>query len=97
MGKTKSEDGFNGIDNTANKLGVKIWPNPAADNFNLKVASFYDTPVDLYISDVTGRQVSTIKVANENTIVFGGDLLPGIYFVKVIQGELIQVVKIVKE
>ena len=97
MGKTKSEDVFAGIDNTADKLGVKIWPNPATDNFNLKVESAMDTPVDLYISDLTGRLLSTVKVANENTTVFGGDLLPGIYFVKVIQGDFIQIVKIVKK
>jgi len=95
----KSEEIFTGLDNTANNtpFDIKIWPNPATDNFNLKVASVLETPVDLFISDVTGRQIATMKVANENTTVFGGDLLPGIYFVKVLQGDFIQIVKIVKQ
>ena len=35
-----------------------MWPNPATDNFNLKVESVLDTPINLYISDVTGSLIA---------------------------------------
>jgi hypothetical protein len=76
---------------------VSVWPNPSMYDFNLLVESDSDELIELNISDVSGRLISKQNITNRQTISFGDDLLPGIYFVKVKQGDKIRTVKLLKQ
>ena len=46
--------------------------------------------------DASGRMISE-NIANNKLLRFGDDLKPGVYFVKVTQGEQQKIIKVVKE
>jgi hypothetical protein len=76
---------------------VNAWPNPATRNFNMQVQSLSKESIDIYVSDVTGRLISKLKATNEQSISFGDDLQPGLYFIKVRQGDYIKTIKVIKQ
>ena len=83
--------------NENNQIDVKTWPNPAIRNFNLKVQSASTEIIDVYVTDVSGRLVSRLKAKNEQSINFGDDLQPGMYFIKIRQGDSFKTIKVVKQ
>jgi len=93
MGKTELADGYA----SDNQLSVDVWPNPATQNFNLQVNSPTDESIEVQVNDVAGRLVDKLLIPNTTTYTFGGDLQPGVYFLKVIQGNSLKTMKIVKE
>jgi hypothetical protein len=51
----------------------------------------------VFITDITGRQVLKFELPESNTSSFGDALEPGIYFLKLVQGNYMQIVKVMKE
>jgi hypothetical protein len=92
---TKSEMMDNSVESI--QFNVEAWPNPTTNNFNLQVESSSNETIDVFVSDVIGRQISRFQSTNMTNIIFGDDLQPGIYLVKVIQGENSEIIKVVKE
>jgi len=76
---------------------VKAWPNPATQSINLQVQSLSKQTADVYITDVTGRLITKLKVTNGQSIDFGDDLQPGLYLIKVRQGDCFKTIKVVKQ
>jgi hypothetical protein len=75
---------------------AEAYPNPFNSNFTVHVISSEETPITVYMHDITGRVVETYKNVTEQTLL-GTDLSVGIYFAEVAQGENHQMVRIVKE
>lgn len=95
--KLKTEISENGSVSRSAGFEVEIRPNPTAEQFNLKVESASDETVSIRISDMTGRVIFSQDALNKNTISFGGNFVPGIYFVRIAQGEKVKTVKVAKQ
>lgn len=83
--------------NTSEGLTVIVLPNPSSNYFTLKLASKYQSPVQLRITDATGRSMESRSNLNANSnIQVGHRLNPGIYFAELIQGTQRKVVQLIK-
>lgn len=76
---------------------INVWPNPSEYNFTLQVESEVDNPIQVSVTDATGRQLSHYQIRNNQTVSFGNNLKPGTYFVKVKQGDNSETVTILKQ
>jgi hypothetical protein len=82
---------------SAQKLIVKITPNPSADFFKLIAMSDDKAPISVRVLDISGRVLERYeKVAAGNLVQVGKSLRAGAYFAEVIQGDQRRVVKIIK-
>ncbi len=85
--ETENEDGF----------GVRVFPNPFAGQFNLKITTESNENVEVKIFDVLGHLMEQIKgVSPFDNIYLGNDLSKGVYLIEVIQGEQVGAVRVVK-
>lgn len=79
-------------------LKVIVTPNPSSQHFTLTTRSSQDKSVSVTVTDVTGRVVERKSgVATNGSLQVGHRLLPGIYFVEIVQGEKREKVKLVKQ
>jgi hypothetical protein len=60
--------------------GIKGFPNPAADVLTLHLTD-YNTPVQAYITDVTGRRLQSFTLTQAESSIHIADLSSGIYFI----------------
>jgi hypothetical protein len=75
---------------------VTIVPNPSSQNFNVHISGA--DHVEIIVTDVLGREVYRIKPQDLGTAIsFGSDLEKGAYTAKVITGNDVQALKIIKE
>lgn len=78
-------------------LKVTASPNPTTDHFVLKIESTDDAPITLRIMDLTGKTLSMKQQITPNsTFRTGSELLHGVYFAEVMQGNEKQVIKLIK-
>lgn len=68
------------------KLDVKVMPNPSKTYFTLYVRSNSDKPATLQVFDLFGRVKEVRRFYPDATIRLGGNYRPGVYFVKITQG-----------
>ena len=70
------------------KNGFSIFPNPASSEFNIQRASFEDMDVSIY--DVTGKLIFREKNITDNyyTIKLPEKVSKGIYFLKIVEGNM---------
>jgi len=95
----KAADGTIEIGNQSEAKSFKVnaWPNPSNQNFKIQVESTSNETIDVFVTDVIGRQISRFQSTNLTTVSFGDDLKPGIYFIKVMQGDHLETIKAVKK
>jgi hypothetical protein len=73
-----------------------IWPNPAETEFRLN--NGLNFAVRVRISDIMGRTIETIEnVCAKETIIFGSNYKPGIYFAEILADETRQTIKVIKQ
>jgi hypothetical protein len=76
---------------------ISASPNPATGTFRIAIQSNSSQPIDLRISDLSGRTVEIIRNSpSKNSVFVGGKLRPGTYFIEGIQGNKRKVIKVVK-
>ena len=82
---------------TVEKLEAKAYPNPSVDQFSIKLESNSKEPIRLEIFNEIGRliEVKNNLIAGQ-TLQLGSEYRMGTYFVKIIQGKMSKVLKIVK-
>ena len=68
------------------KLDLKVMPNPSKTYFTLNVRSNSDKPATLQVFDLFGRVKEVRRFYPDATIRLGDNYRPGVYFVKIIQG-----------
>lgn len=78
------------------EMKVTLSPNPSSGIFTLVVHSDYKLPLQLRITDATGKMVYTAKGTPNQAFRFGETLSTGVYMVEVRQGEEVKIVKAVK-
>ena len=79
------------------ELNYKVLPNPSNNYFNLQIESASDETIELSLLDISGRQISKLNTVKTQSIRFGDDLKPGVYMIKVTQGEQQKIIKVVKQ
>jgi putative lipoic acid-binding regulatory protein len=84
-------------ESSAEKLEVRVMPNPSSDYFNLVISSNNVSPVTVRVLDVFGQSVEKYeKIVSSGSVRIGQTLTGGTYFAEVIQGDQRKVVKLVK-
>jgi hypothetical protein len=64
--------------------GVEVFPNPAGNQFHIRISGLSDlSMVDLVITNVVGEVVKTAPLHSEETTVSKDDLRSGVYFYQV--------------
>lgn len=95
---TSAKNGEPGQFEINKSLPVQIWPNPSANDFNLRLSSGSgNEQVQIKVLDVHGRQVYGITGSNQREYQFGKSLLPGLYIIEIIQGSTRSSYKIIKQ
>jgi len=88
------------IDSTGNnktQLKLIAFPNPAPKEFNLLIQNGNpDTEVQIDVFDMTGRNIYHTTGDIYKKYTFGATFLPGVYLLKVTQGQNIQTIKLIK-
>ncbi len=76
---------------------ITIYPNPTRKSFNLIIESHNEEEINAYVYDASGRvKASLEKVEPHLERSFGDDLPVGFYYVRIIQGEFVKTVKVIK-
>lgn len=81
---------------TSTEILLEAFPNPTSDNFRLRMDTGLDESVSIKIYDLSGKLMKTQKLASTNQEISIENLMDGIYYLKVIQGEWNQTIKLVK-
>jgi len=68
------------------KLDLKVMPNPSKTYFTVYVRSNSDKPATLQVFDLFGRVKEVRRFYPDATIRLGDNYRPGVYFVKITQG-----------
>ncbi len=74
---------------------IEIYPNPTTSSFTITLNNSFSTfHSQLSIYDITGRVVHE-QIITQQTEIINQNLSPGIYFVKVKEGERVETQKLV--
>ncbi len=79
-------------------VSVTVYPNPAGESVNIRFESLVDRLIQVQILDAQGRIVKTdrIEMSVIQKTINIQDLPPGVYFLRLIKGNLVNVYKLVK-
>lgn len=87
----------NAVVNNEETLKVTVMPNPSASVFTLKLQSKYNAPVQMRITDATGRAVeSKANLGANSTVQVGASFMSGTYYAEFTQGNQRKVVQLIK-
>ena len=78
------------------ELKISSYPNPTNTEFKLLVEGGTNEKVSITVMSVDGRIVHQTTGLSNQTYRFGSSYLPGIYIVRVMQGNTLQMIKVVK-
>jgi hypothetical protein len=79
------------------RLIVKALSNPSANFFDLQLSGKTGNNVQLNVYDFMGRVIESRGSINANQrLRIGGNYLPGVYLVQVVQGEVVETIRLVK-
>jgi hypothetical protein len=79
------------------KLMVSAYPNPTTDYLTLSINEFKISNLLYQLYDIKGKILQIEKITGDKTSIAMGNLVPGTYFVKVIQGNKeVKTFKIIK-
>ena len=80
------------------EFSVTAWPNPSIDSFNIKLRSTNnEDKVEVYVFDLIGKLVHYEEGKANQDIRFGERFASGMYTVKVIQSDKIEIKRLIKE
>ncbi len=76
--------------------GIQLWPNPAYDMLNIALPAATHLPVQLTLSDLTGRVLLSQEISQPHAVIRLSGLPNGIYFCRLASKEINVTAKIVK-
>ena len=79
-------------------VSVTVFPNPTSEIVNIEFDTPTDEEITLYLLDAQGKLVKTDKIesATTNKQINMQDLPSGLYYLRLMQGKLVNVYKVVK-
>ena len=76
---------------------VSIYPNPTRKDFNLIIDTHSEEEINAYVYDASGRIKATLEnVEPHLESTFGDNLAVGFYYVRIIQGDYVETIKVIK-
>lgn len=66
-------------------LMVSAYPNPTGDYITLKIEGFEISDFSFQLYEINGKHIESKKIEGEETSIIMNNLVPGTYFLKVIQ------------
>jgi hypothetical protein len=75
---------------------INIFPNPISDKVSISLAHQPSEDAFLLIYSPEGKQILFRQITLSTTILDVSDLAPGVYFIRVIDGENVKVLKMIK-
>jgi len=79
------------------QLSVAPYPNPSTDYLTLEVKDFEPSTLSFQLYDMQGKLLLSQKITNSQTRLVMSELVPAIYFIKVIKGDReVKTFKIIK-
>jgi hypothetical protein len=81
---------------TVEPMVVNVFPNPTAGSFNLNVKSSSSELIQVRILDAQGRLINKLTTTPSKTTLLGSNLLAGVYYFEIKQGNEVKQVKVVK-
>ena len=97
LGSNSSISKIDSADNNKTKLKLTAFPNPAPKEFNLLIRNGdSNAGVQIDVFDMSGRNVYHTTGDIYKKYTFGGTFLPGVYILKVTQGQNTQTIKLIK-
>ena len=79
-----------------NNLKISSYPNPSTSSFALFVQGGSSERIEVTATDASGRSVYQATGFSNKYYRFGDELLPGMYIVRVVQGNNVQTLKLMK-
>jgi c-di-GMP-binding flagellar brake protein YcgR len=72
----------------ATSLAAETYPNPSRGQFNLRILGNSEDAITMRIFDLSGKMMeSKTGISANSSLQFGGNLVPGVYIVEIIQGK----------
>jgi hypothetical protein len=77
---------------------LKFYPNPCSNELNVELNSLNNSDKIFDITDVNGNKIKSGKMPGNKTEINTSDIIPGIYFLRVMEGDkIISGKKIIKQ
>jgi hypothetical protein len=74
-----------------------VYPNPSTGNFTLQLKSNTHEAVEVHVLDLVGHGIYHARGDAGCVYTFGGNFIPGIYFVEILHQKKIEVLKVIKQ
>lgn len=82
----------------AANLMFSVYPNPYRNELNVELNSLNNSDKIFDITDVYGNRIKSGKMPRNKTEINTSDMIPGIYFLRVIEGDkIISSIKVIKQ
>jgi hypothetical protein len=81
---------------TESYMTAQVSPNPASAYFTLRIQSSSMEPAIVKVFDIVGHLVYQHRTSIGEPLLFGSDFAQGVYIIQVVQGEKVQVLKVIK-
>jgi hypothetical protein len=79
-------------------LVVTAVPNPSAEGFTLYTQSPSNLSLCIKVMDAAGRMIESRRgVLANGTLYIGNTYRPGVYYLQVMQGDVLQTIKLIKQ
>jgi hypothetical protein len=75
---------------------ASVFPNPSTTSFQLKLKSAEKQSASVFVRDANGRTLKQYSMGSYESLQFGNELLPGVYWIEVGQGRRKKVMRVVK-
>lgn len=79
-----------------NKAKIICYPNPSSDGFNLLLEGKLNEKIMIAVYNIEGKLVYQTNGSTNNGYRFGNNFVPGVYMVKVMQGNSAESIKVIK-
>ena len=86
----------NNISNSITTFKVSISPNPTNSEFRLLVEGGINEKIEILVVTPDGKSVFQTTGSANKTYKFGNNFSPGLYIIKVVQGNMIKMLKVIK-
>ena len=82
--------------NVINALKITSFPNPTISEFRLFVEGGTNEKIEILVMDMNGSIVFQTQGTSNKTYKFGNSFMRGVYIIKTIQGNTVQILKVIK-
>ena len=94
---TRSINQADVVPETEAELQVRALPNPTSTNFSITIkGNGQSDVVKMVVVDMYGRMIEQRALPNEQTITIGDNYIPGVYFVRFMQADQHQELRLLK-